>query len=111
MIPSVLPAPAPQSRWLVPLVAAYVFFLPMQFASASMNFAPSDVILLLCILVGLRHLKLVRSVWSIPHGALIGAFLIGTFSSAATTGGLTQWSLIKISGLFLLFVSYLVVTS
>lgn len=93
------------------LLAAYVFFLPMQLPSGIANFAPSDVFLILWLCVEAVRLKPQRKAWSPWHFALIGVFWLGTWISVFNFGGFTTYLVVKNIGLAIVFLGYLFVSS
>src|SRR5579884_188531 len=97
---------------LLPLfLGAYVFLLPVQFESSTMNLAPSDLFLALCFTVELGRIRIIRGAWSVFHWALAMVFLISTFVALNQLAKLTSYILIKDMGLLSLMGSYLCITS
>jgi O-antigen ligase len=95
------------------LVTCYVALLPFQFeATNGINFAPSDVLLLLVLLLAPGQLKYRKPAWTIWHFGIIATFAAGTFVAALRFGGLNRYELLnKDAGLLLPFLSYVAVTS
>ncbi|HZS49460.1 MAG TPA: O-antigen ligase family protein [Bryobacterales bacterium] len=92
-------------------LGAYVFLLPVQFESNTMNLAPSDLFLALCFAIELGRIRIVRGAWSVFHAALVIIFFISTFVALNQLAKLTSYILIKDLGLLSLMGSYLCITS
>jgi putative inorganic carbon (HCO3(-)) transporter len=96
-------------KWLL---AAYIFFLPMQLNFGPGRTAPSDFFILAYAVVGIGHIRTVGKAWSGWHFAIMSIFVIGMFQAANRDGVLTPYVLVNKSiGLAVLFVSYWVLTS
>lgn len=95
------------------LLAAYVALLPYQFeVGKGMNFAPSDVFLLLMIPLAGGQLRYCKPAWSIWHFAIAGILAIGSLVAVLRFGQLEQYELLnKDAGLLLPFLSYAAITS
>src|SRR5580704_14381945 len=111
-------APAPrfsaagsQLSPLVWLMGLYVFFFPIQFGTSQINLAPSDLFLCAAILFCFFSLRLLPSVWSPMHIALILCFLGAAGTSIYLHGTISPYVVVKIAGLFALFASYLCLTN
>src|SRR5579885_1000099 len=106
-------APALKSRgnsWF--LLAAYIFFLPVQLDYGEMRLSPADLFLFVSLWVGISKVRLVRPAWSVFHGALAVVFFVGTWKTAMADGSLSNYVLInKDIGLLILFVTYSVITT
>src|SRR5438270_4376384 len=92
-------------------LGGYVLFLPVQIEGHIMNFAPSDLFLIVGIIGAVGALRLVSSAWSLWHAALTLSVLVGTFMTFSRLGVLTSYVFVKVAGLFLLFASYALVTT
>ncbi len=95
------------------LVAAYVALLPVQLETPmGIRFAPSDLCLLLYLLINIGVPRIERSAWSIWHAGIVAVFLLGTFLSALDRGHLTEYVVRnKLIGLAVLFGTYAMVTA
>lgn len=93
------------------LIALYVLFLPIQVPLASdFRLAPSDLFLLLFLLVGLGRIRLHPWAWSPWLLGLVPLFAMGTLVTAVTWGSVRlQVLLQKDLGLLLLMSSYAVI--
>lgn len=105
-------------RWrtrslLKALVVGYVVLLPFQFEVGNeVNFAPSDCLLLLVLLLGMGRLRYRNLVWSPWHYGIIATFAMGSLVAALRLGALNRYELInKDAGLVLPFLSYAAITS
>ncbi len=96
---------------LVWLMSLYVFFLPIEFSGATINFAPSDVFLALAVFFCFFRLRIVSGTWSFLHLALIACFLWSAGTSLWLHGSLSNYVIVKVGGLLILFVSYLCLTT
>jgi putative inorganic carbon (hco3(-)) transporter len=105
---------APRSpRILNLLVACYVVLLPFQFSvTKGVNFAPSDCLMLMVLLLAFGQLKYRKAAWSIWHFGIPVIFATGSFVAAVRFGSLDRYELLnKDAGLLLPFLSYAAVTS
>ena len=95
------------------LVIAYVALLPYQFEVGNeVNFAPSDCLMLLAVLLGLYSLRYRNLVWTGWHFGIIALFAAGSLVAALRFGTLSRYELInKDAGLLLPFLSYAAITS
>ena len=95
------------------LVSAYAALLPYFVEIRhDLNFALTDCVLLLVVLLAPGQLRFRRPAWSIWHVALIFVFAAGTLISALHTGTLNRYELLnKDVGLALLLLSYAAITS
>lgn len=91
----------------------WVALLPLQVSTASgLRLAPSDFVLLACLLLTARRLKFPRYAWSVWHLALPPLFALGLLVAFLRTGHITSYALWqKGCGLLLLLGGYAVVTS
>jgi putative inorganic carbon (HCO3(-)) transporter len=98
---------------LTVLVTGYVVLLPFQFeAGNGMNFAPSDCLLLLVLLLAAGQLKYRKPAWTIWHFGIPATFAVGSLVAALRFGGIDRYELLnKDAGLLLPFLSYLAITS
>lgn len=95
------------------LLRIYVVLLPVQIEiSASIRFAPSDVVLCLYLLLNLGRLRINPRAWSMWHLALLLSMLISTAIGVAYIGRLTQHVYLnKLCGMLVLMITYSVFTS
>jgi putative inorganic carbon (HCO3(-)) transporter len=93
------------------LMSAYVFLLPVQFENASLNLAPSDLMLGLAVLLGLGRLRWVVGAWSPFHAGLVLVFLLSAFVSISNFGTVLPYAQVKVAGLMALLAGYLCLTS
>jgi O-antigen ligase len=102
-----------QSSMLSVLVAGYVALLPFQFDSGNaMNFAPSDLLMLLVLALAAGQLKFRKPVWTLWHFGIAATFAAGSLVAAIRFGTLDRYELLnKDAGLLLPFLSYLAITS
>src|SRR6185295_12857047 len=91
--------------------AAYIFLLPMQVETVQFNVAPSDFFLFLAVPYGFARLRFVRGVWSVFHAALFSVVLLSVVTTSLAVGSMSSYVLIKVTGLAILFGSYLCFTS
>ncbi len=92
-------------------MGAYVFFLPIQFQTRLMNLAPSDLFLVLGLVLGIGRLRLVTNAWSILHPSLILIFVMSAAIAVSRDGKMISFVAIKLFGLGTLFAAYLALTS
>ena len=92
-------------------LAGYVFFLPLQIPLKGVNFAPSDIFLLLWLLVEMGRLRIRREAWSAWHIVFVATFWLGTWISVLNHGGFTTYMIVKNAGLAAVFLGYFFVTS
>jgi O-antigen ligase len=96
---------------LVWLMGFYIFFLPIQFQTATVNIAPSDLFLGAALAFCFFRLRLLPATWGFVHIALVFCFLLAAGASIYLHGTVSQYVVVKISGLFALFASYLCLTN
>jgi putative inorganic carbon (HCO3(-)) transporter len=96
-------------RWVL---AGAIAFLPVQLETVfDLRFAPSDLFLILAVLLGVFVWRGVRSAWSMWHVGLLGLFVIGVFVKSLF-GTVTQFDFLqKLGGLILLFSFYVCLTT
>jgi len=101
------------SRILSLLLVGYVALLPYQFEMGNgMNFAPSDCLMLLVLLLGAGQLKYLKAAWSVWHFGIAAVFAVGSLVAALRFGVLDRYELFnKDAGLLLPFLSYAAITS
>jgi len=90
------------------LLALYILFLPVQVRTPfGLRLAPSDLFLLLMLLLHLGQLRIQRHHVSIWHYGLLLIFALGTLTAAWQTGTITTYALLqKDLGLLLLLAGY-----
>jgi putative inorganic carbon (HCO3(-)) transporter len=93
------------------LMSAYVFLLPVQFENATLNLAPSDLMLGLALVFGLGRLRWVAGAWSPFHACLVLVFLVSAFVSISDFGTVLPYAQVKVAGLVTLLAAYLCLTS
>jgi putative inorganic carbon (hco3(-)) transporter len=93
------------------LMGLYVFFLPVQFANAQINLAPSDAFLVLALALGLYQLRFRTEAWGLLHIAMMLIFLLGGAIGTTNAGFITNHIQVKVVGLFVLFAAYLCMSS
>lgn len=95
------------------LLFGYLICLPIQVGTSSgIRIAPSDVFILLFLLLGINKLKIRRIVLSDWHYALLLLFLVGSFVVLLRHGELTSYAFLqKDIGLLILIITYIVFTS
>jgi putative inorganic carbon (hco3(-)) transporter len=100
-------------RILTVLVTGYVALLPFQFnAGNEINFAPSDCLMLLVLLLAAGQLKYRKAAWSPWHFGILVVFAVGSFVAAVHQGTLDRYELLnKDVGLLVPFLSYAAITS
>jgi putative inorganic carbon (HCO3(-)) transporter len=101
------------SRILSVLLVGYVALLPYQFEMGNgMNFAPSDCLMLLVLLLAVGQLKYRKPVWTMWHFAIPAIFAVGSLVAALRFGVIDRYELFnKDAGLLLPFLSYAAITS
>jgi putative inorganic carbon (hco3(-)) transporter len=92
------------------LMAGYLICLPIQFRSPfGLRVAPSDLFLLLTLLLGFARLKVIRPTVSVWHYALLAVFAVATFVAVLRNGHVTSYAVLqKDLGMLVLFAGYLV---
>ncbi|HXA48875.1 MAG TPA: O-antigen ligase family protein [Candidatus Acidoferrum sp.] len=103
----------PRPVMLGGLLTGYVALLPYQFEMAKgLNFAPSDVLLLLMLLLAGGQLRYCKPAWSVWHFAIAAILAIGSLVAVLRFGTLEQYELLnKDAGLLLPFLSYAAITT
>lgn len=90
------------------LVLAYVFLLPVQVPVAGGRVGPSDLCLLLLLLVGFPRFRRVPPAWGGWHLALLGVFAVSLTVAFLRTGDVSPYALVqKTVGLLFLLVGYI----
>jgi O-antigen ligase len=102
-----------QSGMLSVLVAGYVALLPFQFdLGNAMNFAPSDCLMVLVLVLAAGQLRYRKPVWTLWHFGIAATFAAGSLVAALRFGTLDRYELVnKDAGLLLPFLSYAAITS
>ena len=95
------------------LVAGYVALLPYQFEVRNgINFAPSDCLMLLVLVLAAGQLKYRKPAWTMWHFGIGALFATGSLVAALRFGTLDRYELFnKDAGLLLPFLSYAAITS
>jgi hypothetical protein len=95
------------------LVLAYVVLLPYQLeVSDRLNFAPADCFLLLALILAPGALLYRKPAWSVWHLGIAITLCAGTLVTAMRFGEVQRYELLnKCAGLFLPFLSYILITS
>ena len=95
------------------LVVGYVALLPYQFEVGNgINFAPSDCLMLMVLLLAAGQLKYRKPAWTIWHFGIVAVFATGSLVAAMRFGALDKYELLnKDVGLLLPFLSYVAITS
>src|SRR6266576_3367449 len=95
------------------LLVGYVALLPYQFEVGNgINFAPSDCLMLMVLLLAAGQLKYRKPAWTIWHLGIVAVFATGSLVAAMRFGALDKYELLnKDVGLLLPFLSYLAITS
>jgi O-antigen ligase len=101
----------PRRTLLFFLMSAWVFLLPLQFQGTNVNLAPSDLVLALALVLGVRRLRFVAGAWGPGHAGLVLVFLLGAVLSISENGIAVQYVQIKVAGLIAMFAGYLCITS
>lgn len=104
---------ARKSGVLSGLVAGYVALLPFQFDLGNgINFAPSDCLMLLVLVLAAGQLRYRKPAWTLWHFGIAATFAIGSLVAAVRFGTLDRYELLnKDAGLLLPFLSYAAITS
>lgn len=92
------------------LLGGFMFFLPMQIAASTVNFAPSDVFLLLWLGAETGRIHIRPNTWSGWHTALVGMFWMGTAIALFDRAVVSTYIVAKILGLGAMLLSYFAVT-
>jgi putative inorganic carbon (HCO3(-)) transporter len=102
-----------QSGMLSVLVAGYVALLPFQFDLGNgINFAPSDCLMVLVLVLAAGQLRYRKSAWTLWHFGIAATFATGSLVAAVRFGTLDRYELLnKDAGLLLPFLSYAAITS
>jgi putative inorganic carbon (HCO3(-)) transporter len=95
------------------LLVGYVALLPYQFEVGNgINFAPSDCVMLMVLLLAAGQLKYRKPAWSVWHFGIAAVFATGSLVAAIRFGTIDRYELLnKDAGLLLPFLSYIVITS
>jgi hypothetical protein len=95
------------------LILAYVVLLPYQFQiNRGLNFAPSDLLLLLILVLAADQLRYRKAVWTGWHFGIALVFCLGGFVTAVRFGHIDHYEIFnKGFGLMLPFLSYFAITS
>jgi O-antigen ligase len=95
------------------LAAGYVWLLPYQFKmDRAFNFAPSDIFMLLVLLLAAGQLKYREEAWSIWHFAIPLVFVVGSLVAAMRFGTLARYEFLnKDAGLLIPFLTYATIVS
>jgi O-antigen ligase len=111
--PPAVSAQIAQRTILATLLAGYVALLPYQFdVGSGVNFAPSDCLMALVLVLAAGQLRFQKAVWSFWHFCIPLTFLAGSFTSSLHSGGIDKYELLnKDVGLLLPLLSYTAVTS
>ena len=93
------------------LLAVLVFLLPVQLeTSRGINFALSDVVLLLVLILGIARMRTSRSDWSLWHVLLLPLLWFGAINTYLSYGFISRWAVLnKFVGIVVLLLLYLVV--
>jgi len=96
-------------RWLL----CYAALLPFQIeVLPDLRLAPSDFILLGCLLSCAPAFRYIPRAWSLWHWGILFTLSAGTFVSAAAQGSLSRYVVVnKFVGLLALFLAYVAFTS
>ncbi|HEX5432346.1 MAG TPA: O-antigen ligase family protein [Bryobacteraceae bacterium] len=93
------------------LLGGYMFFLPMQIASSVVNFAPSDIFLVLWVIAEAGQFRIRPKIWSGWHTALVAMFWMGTCISLFDRGNFSTFIVAKLLGTAAMLLAYFALAS
>ena len=101
------------SKMLLGLLSVVVVLLPVQLeVKSDLRLAPADLVLAVTVLLGIFYWRIVPSVWSKWHVALLAMFLLHFVFKVLRTAAFTQGDLVqKIGGLVVLNCLFVCVSS
>lgn len=93
------------------LLAVLIFLLPVQFeTSRGIRFAPSDIVLILVLILGIARMRTSRGDWSPWHLLLLPVLWFGAINTYLSYDFVSRWAVLnKFVGMVVLLLLYVVV--